>query len=113
MFIIDYFVYKIYSLTRKFFLPGISYAFFPLLLFINIDTVMASFNYPIWNKEYGSLTNLLLICFYGVLIYVYSYKDRTRKVYEKYKNESTFWKVFGWILVGGYIVATFFLMYYL
>ncbi len=113
MIFIEYFLYKLYSFTlnKSLFkkpVRGIDGActFFSLLLFFNIISFLRSFNIPIWEKSYRYplVAGAIIVLF--LLNYFYKEKNRIEKVYNKYKDENVFWKIFGWILVITYMIAT-------
>jgi hypothetical protein len=112
MFIVDYFVFTIYYTTRNFFYPALSYFLFPLLVFLNIDSVLLFHGYPIWENAYGNISNVAMLIFIGPFYFIYEKKGRLNKIYEKYKDDSKFKKVLGWIYVGGLFIVTIFFMAY-
>ncbi len=112
MFIIDYFAFTIYYTTRKFFKPTLSYIFFPLLVFINIDSVLLFLGYPVWENGYGNISTVAMFVFFGLLFFIYERKGRLNKIYEKYKNVSKFKRILGWIYVGGFFTITIFFIAY-
>lgn len=112
MILIDYFIYKVYSLTKKYFYSDLGYYLFALSLFINIDSILVLYGYPIWEKSirYILLASMILVVI--LLFYVYGKRGRLIKVVDKYKNENTFWKIFGWIMIFGYFIITIILFEY-
>jgi len=85
MFIIDYFVFTIYNTTRNYFKPTLSYIFFPVLVFLNIDSILLFLGYPIWEEKYRYPLIAAAFVFLGLLFYIYEIKGRLNKIYEKYK----------------------------
>lgn len=120
MFLIEYFLYKFYRLflnktAFKKPIHGLDGAcgLYTLLLFFNISTFLLFFGFAIGGMIFRYLSIACFVTVFYLLLHIYKRKNRIEKVYEKYKNESKFWKIFGWILVGGYIIATIYFMGYL
>lgn len=119
MFLIEYFLYKIYRLflnktAFKKPIRGIEGAcgMYTFFLFVNISSFLRLLGYPIWEKNFRDFAMICFVIVSFLLYYFYKRKNRIEKVYAKYKNESKFWKIFGWILIGGYIIATIYFMGY-
>lgn len=112
MIIIDYFAFTIYYTTRNYFKPTLSYIFFPLLVIWNIGSILFFLGYPIWEEKYRYPLIVAAFVFLGLLFYIYEIKGRLNKIYEKFKDVSTFKRVLGWIYVGGFFTLTIFLIAY-
>lgn len=120
MIILDYFVYKLSTLylirnkdnfkNKKIIpsLPGVT--LFLLLLGLNFASILHLLGNPlnvVKANEYGII---FLVLSFIILAYIYDFKGRFKKVFEKYKNESRFWKVMGWVIIGFYFLITIVLM---
>ncbi len=119
MIIIDYFVYKFYNLflNKTFFGKPLhaweaASALFTALLMFNLFTTFIHYGYPVWEEKirYSILAGFVISTFF--LLYHYNKNDRIKKVYEKFKNESKFWKITGWVIICIYVTASFFFMGY-
>lgn len=71
MFLIDYFIYKIHKLTNNYLDPGLGYVIFPLLLFLNIGTVLYLLGYPTWEKGIREPLLFIMICMILFILYLW------------------------------------------
>jgi hypothetical protein len=108
MILIDYFLYKIYAffLNKPFHETLVANNALLLSLDLNVSSLLIYLGYPIWddNIRYSLVGGFILGQF--IMYFFYEKKGRYKKIYEKFKNENRFWKVFGWVWVLIYIVAT-------